>query len=89
MQWTADGQKEESVAMNLGGIDRAARIIIGVALLAWTVFGTVSARWFGLIGAVPLVTALAGWRPAHARFGLSSCRRNRVQRVSLAGRLAV
>jgi hypothetical protein len=31
-------------------------------------------RWFGLIGILPLTTALIDWRPVHTRFGISPCK---------------
>jgi hypothetical protein len=58
------------VSQNVGTIDRAARIILGLALLALAVFG---GQWWGLIGVVPLVTAFMGFCPAYKLVGLNTC----------------
>jgi len=58
---------------NLGGVDRALRVLVGLALLAWLVLGEGAARWWGLVGFIPLLTALAGFCPLYRLFGLSTC----------------
>ncbi|HEX6136212.1 MAG TPA: DUF2892 domain-containing protein [Casimicrobiaceae bacterium] len=59
---------------NVGGIDRAARIIIGLAVLAlWFVLEG-SARWWALVGLVPLATGLIGWCPAYFSLGFGTCK---------------
>jgi hypothetical protein len=55
-------------ATNEGGVDRAVRIIVGLVLLSLTFVGPKS-MW-GLAGAVPLLTGLAGWCPAYALLGI-------------------
>jgi hypothetical protein len=59
---------------NVGSVDRTVRIIVGIALLSlfFTLEGNL--RWLGLIGAVPLFTALVGFCPLYTVFGLSTCR---------------
>lgn len=57
---------------NIGSIDRVIRIIVGVALIVSAITG-VLAPW-GWIGVVPLATALIGWCPPYAIFGLSTCK---------------
>ena len=57
---------------NVGGLDRAARITEGVALLALTATGIIGA--WGWLGVVPLATGLSGWCPAYLPFGLSTCK---------------
>ena len=56
---------------NVGGVDRALRITAGLVLLALGAFGPLG--WWGLVGLVPLGTALAGWCPAYGLLGLSTC----------------
>lgn len=56
---------------NLGSIDRIVRIVLGLVLLSLTIVGPKS-LW-GLIGLVPLVTALIGWCPAYSIVGLRTC----------------
>lgn len=56
---------------NVGGIDRALRIIVGLGLLSLVFIGPQTPLgWFGLI---PLATALIGFCPAYTLFGLSTC----------------
>ena len=57
---------------NVGGIDRGARIVAGVVLIALAATGTVGV--WGWIGVVPLATGLSGWCPAYLPFGLSTCK---------------
>jgi DUF2892 family protein len=58
---------------NLGPIDRAVRVFMGLILLALVFSLDSDARWLGLIGIVPLVTGLFGSCPLYALFGLSTC----------------
>jgi len=62
--------KEAHMTVNMGGIDRTVRAIIGVALIAWALSG---GPWWAWIGVVPLATAATGWCPAYAPFGFSTC----------------
>jgi len=56
---------------NVGGIDKIARILAGVVLVALAATGTVGA--WGWIGVVPLATGLMGWCPAYSLFGANTC----------------
>lgn len=56
---------------NIGNPDRAARAIVGLALIALALFGEGMA--WGWIGVVPLATSLVGFCPAYRLFGLSTC----------------
>lgn len=56
---------------NVGGIDRALRIIVGVALIVATLMGAIGV--WGWVGVLPLVTGLLGSCPAYKIFGFSSC----------------
>ena len=58
---------------NIGFIDRFVRIAIGVSLLALTLFLPGNARWWGLVGLVPLLTGIAGSCPLYSMLGLSTC----------------
>ncbi|AVR89343.1 YgaP family membrane protein [Thauera aromatica] len=55
---------------NVGGIDKIVRIVIGIALIAWALFGGPVWAW---IGVIPLATGLMGWCPAYGLFGMSTC----------------
>lgn len=57
---------------NVGSIDRAVRIIIGVVLIALVFVGP-QTPW-GWIGLLPLATALVGWCPAYSLFGIRTCK---------------
>jgi hypothetical protein len=57
---------------NVGTLDRALRIILGLALIALAATGTVG-PW-GWIGVVPLGTGLFSWCPAYTLFGIKTCK---------------
>lgn len=56
---------------NVGGIDRALRIVAGLALIALTLMGTIGI--WGWIGVVPVLTGALGTCPAYSLLGLSTC----------------
>jgi Protein of unknown function (DUF2892) len=56
---------------NVGGIDRILRIVLGLALIALALTGTIG-LW-GWIGLVPLATAAVGFCPAYPLLGISTC----------------
>ncbi len=56
---------------NVGSLDRIARILVGVALIAGSVLGAIG-PW-GWIGLLPLATGLFAVCPAYLPFGLSTC----------------
>lgn len=58
---------------NVGGIDRVLRILVGAGLLALVVVLEGDARWWGLIGILPLFTGVFRFCPAYSLFGLSTC----------------
>lgn len=61
-------------ATNEGTIDRALRIIVGVALLAlFFLYPDASWRYWTLIGIVPLATGLIGSCPVYSLLGVSTC----------------
>jgi hypothetical protein len=61
---------------NIGLADRIARILIGVALIAFALGylapGT-GYNWLGWIGVVPLLTAVFATCPLYSLVGLSTC----------------
>ncbi len=57
--------------LNVGGIDRIARIVIGLVLIALAATGTVGA--WGWIGLVPLLTGAVGLCPAYPLLGMNTC----------------
>lgn len=57
---------------NVGSIDQAVRIIVGLALIAATVVGAIG-LW-GWIGILPLLTGGFRFCPAYIPFGISTCK---------------
>jgi hypothetical protein len=60
------------VTANEGTLDRAVRVVIGLALLSLTVVGP-RTLW-GLVGLVPLGTGLLGVCPVYSILGISTCK---------------
>ena len=58
---------------NVGGLDKVLRIAAGLAVLSLVLVLDGTARWWGLVGLVPLTTGLLGWCPAYALFGINTC----------------
>ena len=59
---------------NVHPLERAARVILGLALLAcWFIYPDAAYRWAFLIGVVPLATGLMGSCPLYSILGVSTC----------------
>lgn len=62
---------------NVGGAERAGRIVIGLALIAVAVFevfsGTLRIAGF-IVGGILLLTGAIKWCPLSALFGISTCK---------------
>jgi hypothetical protein len=56
---------------NVGNIDRILRVVLGIALIAMAVTGTIGV--WGWIGIVPLLTGAIGSCPAYSLLGLNTC----------------
>jgi hypothetical protein len=56
---------------NVGGIDRIARVVLGLALIALALTGAIGA--WGWIGLVPLLTAAFSSCPLYSLIGVSTC----------------
>ncbi len=57
---------------NVGSLDRLIRMILGLIIIAWGIYAE---NWFGLIGIVPLMTALLNWCPFYIPLKLSTIKR--------------
>jgi hypothetical protein len=57
---------------NIGNTDKVIRIVLG--LLIGTA-GIYFKSWWGLIGLIPILTALINRCPLYVPFGISTCRR--------------
>ncbi|MGB4882980.1 MAG: DUF2892 domain-containing protein [Neisseria sp.] len=60
------------VCKNVGTVDRAIRIIVGVVLIALVFVGPQTA--WGWIGVVPLATGLLGWCGLYTVLGMKTCK---------------
>jgi Protein of unknown function (DUF2892) len=58
---------------NIGDIDRTLRIIFGAALI---LIGIIFQSWWGLIGILPIATALIRWCPAYMPFKFSTVKKD-------------
>ena len=65
---------------NVGTLDKGIIIVLGLAIIG---FGIYNQSWFGLIGAVPLLTAFIGWCPAYSLIGLSTEKKINVEKLNL------
>lgn len=54
---------------NVGGADRVARIVTGVAIVG---AGLYFKSWWGAVGAVPILTGTFRWCPAYLPFGIDT-----------------
>ena len=57
--------------MNVGGVDKGLRIVAGVVIIG---LGIYLKSWWGLIGIVPLATALVNFCPLYVALGISTHR---------------
>ena len=61
--------------VNVGTMDRAIRVVLGLYLLAYANgfgFQQTGANWIGWLGLVPLATAVFGFCPLYRVFGRST-----------------
>jgi len=54
---------------NIGPLDRALRLIIGLVILG---LGYVNGSWWGLVGLLPILTAVIRFCPAYCPFKLNT-----------------
>ncbi len=59
------------VSINIHPIERVVRGIVGLFLISLIFWGPKS-LW-GLIGLIPLLTALVGWCPPYSLLGINTC----------------
>ncbi len=57
--------------LNVGGVDRALRIVVGLVLIGLTLAGQIGV--WGWIGLLPLLTGLFRFCPAYTLFGMNTC----------------
>ena len=61
------------MAANVGGIDRTLRIVVGIVVLALFFVLEGNARYWALVGVVPLFTGLFRFCPAYTLLGMNTC----------------
>ncbi len=61
------------MAINVGGIDRILRIVLGIALIAFALFSGHEYAVWGWVGVVPLATGVVRWCPVYLPFGIKTC----------------
>lgn len=64
------------MSANMGLVDRLARIVLGVVLIAYAIpigFPATGWNWVGWFGIVPLLTAMLGVCPLYSMLGISTC----------------
>ncbi len=64
------------MSVNVGSIDRIARIVVGLLLIAFAIslgFPQTGWNWIGWVGLVPLLTGIFGYCPAYSLFGITTC----------------
>ena len=59
--------------LNVGNLDRALRVILGIALIVLAATGRIGA--WGYIGVVPLLTGAIAWCPLYRLLGIGTTRR--------------
>jgi hypothetical protein len=59
---------------NEGMIDRALRVVLGVALMVigFAVIGGTGGTIVGIVGLVPLLTGVVGWCPLYSVLGIKT-----------------
>jgi hypothetical protein len=65
-------RKKVNGMKNVGTVDRMIRILISIGLFSVLVVLHGSLKWLGLIGLIPLVTAIAGFCPLYALLHIST-----------------
>lgn len=60
---------------NVGKIDRIVRIILALVLFSLFFLLSGNAKWFGVIGLIPLITAIAGYCPLYALLHISTLKK--------------
>jgi hypothetical protein len=62
---------EPDMNVNVGSVDRAVRIAVGLGLIALAALGVIGV--WGYIGVVPLLTGIVRVCPAYSLLGIDTC----------------
>lgn len=60
-----------NLQMNVGGTERALRVVVGVLMLSLAI---VAGHTWMYIGVIPLMTGVMGFCPAYKMFGINTCK---------------
>ena len=60
---------------NVGNVERVIRVLAGLGILSLLFILEGNARWWGLVGLVPIATGALGYCPPYAWLGISTCPR--------------
>lgn len=58
--------------VNVGGVDRILRTIVGLILIGLTLAGTIG--FWGWIGLILIATGVFSFCPAYSLFGIKTCK---------------
>ena len=59
--------------LNVGNLDRALRVLLGLVLIGLAVIGQIG--WWGYLGIVPLLTGAVAMCPLYSLLGFSTTKR--------------
>lgn len=57
--------------VNMGKADRFFRFFVGILTVT---LGFLNHSWLGVLGLIPLITALLNWCPIYLPFNISTCK---------------
>ncbi len=60
---------------NIGNTEKVIRVIVGLALLSMLLWVEGNAKWWGLIGLIPIATVVVSWCPIWAVLGINTTRK--------------
>jgi len=63
--------KEVKMEKNIGGVDRAIRIILGLLIIG---VGLYYKNWWGLVGIIPLLSGIRGSCMMYKLLGINTCK---------------
>ena len=71
-------QRGETMAKNVGGMDRLIRAVVGSGLIYYAMSNMPGSDTYmvpaGIVGFVLILTAIFGWCPAYLPFGIKTCK---------------
>ncbi len=59
---------------NMGTVQRAIWVVLGLALIAWAIWGGGAYHAWGWIGIIPLAAGAVGFCAFNAIFGIKTCK---------------